>query len=662
MKPKSLLVYGSFMVVTMLFSVQLYAEIRLPKIFSDHMIFQRNEKIHVWGHADAGERVRVTFDDHTLRAKADKQGKWEVFFPPEKAGGPYDLSVRGNKNTVTFSDILVGDIWVCSGQSNMEFPVERSLNGQEEVSRADYPQIRIFNVGKKIATMPREDVVSGEWQVCSPDNIIGFSAVGYFFGRYLHQNLDIPVGLIGSNWGGTVIETWISKEGLSGEPVLGKPAEQVPTLDLEEVKNGKDAAHAKWIIQFSEKDLGRKEGKYIWSSPGMDYSAWQTIRVPQAWEETGIKTLEGLDGVVWFVKKFRVDEKQAGKSALLSLGPIDDSDISWLNGDKVGETYNIYNQDRKYKIPAGVLKPGENVLVVRVEDYRGYGGLYGVPQQLYLETAGRKIPLDGEWKYRIGMQTDSPDPGQVFGPNSLPTLLYNGMIAPLIPLPIKGVIWYQGESNASRAYQYRDLFKRLIKDWRIKWGGGDFPFLWVQLANFMKPVEQPRESEWAELREAQDMALSLPKTGQACSIDIGNPDDIHPKNKQEVGRRLGLAAMKVAYGRDILFTGPRYKSMEVRDGAVYITFEYTGDGLKVKDKYGCVKGFTIAGKDHKFYWARAEIIDPVTVKVWSEQVPVPVAVRYAWANNPDQADLYNNENLPACPFRTDAWNGMTWNK
>ncbi len=651
---------GLFLMAGVLFSGTLSAEVTLPKIFSDHMMFQRNKKIHIWGQGDPGERVRVTFEDKTLKTKAGKQGAWEVYLPPMKAGGPYQLEVRGEKNSLTFSDILIGDIWICSGQSNMEFPIEGSLNGQEEVKNANYPKIRIFKVGKKIATTPQRDVVSGEWKVCNPENIIGFSAVGFFFGRYLNENFDVPIGLIGSYWGGTVVETWISKEGLAGEPTFGKLAEQVPALDIEKKKKEMNTEHAGWIKQFTEKDRGMKDGKYLWAGTETDYSSWQDITLPQAWEETGISDLHGLDGVVWFEKKIVLNEQQAGFPALLSLGPIDDSDISWMNGKKIGETDNIYNQERKYQIPAGVLKPGENILVVRVEDYRGYGGLFGAPQQLFLRVGDQRIPLDGVWKYKIGMKTSSPDPGQVFGPNSLPTLLYNGMIVPLIPLPVKGVIWYQGESNASRAYQYRDLFKRLITDWRTKWGEGDFPFLWVQLANFMTPAERPVESDWAELREAQDMALSLPNTGEACAIDIGEADDIHPKNKQEVGRRLGLAAMKVAYHRDILYTGPRYKNMEVRDGAVYITFDHTGKGLEVKDKYGCVKGFTIAGSDKKFHWAMAEIVDATTVKVYAAAVPDPVAVRYAWANNPDQADLYNSAGLPACPFRTDRWKGITW--
>jgi len=637
---------------------QLMADVKLPHLFSNNMMFQREQAIHIWGEADSKEGIEIRFNDAQYNTRADKAGMWEIDLPAMEAGGPFELTITG-KNTITIENILVGDLWICSGQSNMEWPLSLVNDAEFEINNASHPEIRIFNVPKKMATVPQGDVIGGSWVSCTPESIPGFSAVGYFFGRHLHKELGVPIGLIGSNWGGTIVETWISKESFNGIPYYQEVAEAVTALDLDRAQGQSDEQVDAWLKEFHTQDQGIRNGEYAWNKADINPGDWTEMTMPQTWEQSGEKELASANGVVWFTREIELTEDQADQMGIISLGAIDDSDITWINGEKVGETYNVYNQERKYKIPTGILKEGHNRIVVRVEDYRGGGGFAGAKQQLFLQMGADKIPLEGTWKYKIGMITQSEMPGSQFGPNSQPTLLYNGMIAPLIPFPIKGAIWYQGESNAAQAYQYRDHFKLLINDWRSKWNLGEFPFLFVQLANFMNPTEHPVESEWAELREAQDMTLSLPYTGMASAIDIGEAGDIHPRNKQDVGYRLALEALRISYGKELVSTGPRYESMELKGGEILIHFSRTGSGLKVNDKYQYIKGFTIAGSDGKFHWAKAEIVDRTTVRVYSAELSHPVAVRYGWANNPDQANLYNSEDLPTNPFRTDDWDGIT---
>ncbi len=646
------------LLVFVLFYGQLMADVKLPNIFSDNMMFQREQAIHIWGDADSKERIEIRFNDAVYNTRADRAGLWEIDLPAMNAGGPYVLTVTG-KNILTLENILIGDIWICSGQSNMEWSVSYVNDAEKEIKNSNYPEIRILNVPKKMATVPQSDILEASWLECSPKNLPGFSAVGYFFGRHLHKELDVPIGLIGSNWGGTIVETWISRESFNGIPYYQEVAEAVSSLDLDRAQGESEKEVEVWLKEFQIQDKGSRNGEYAWNKADMDVGKWPEMTIPQTWEKSGDKKLASADGVVWFIKELKLTEAQAKQMGIISLGPIDDSDITWINGEKVGETYNIYNQQRNYEVPSGILKEGLNRIVVRVEDYSGFGGFGGTNQQLVLQLETEKIPLEGLWKYKIGMLTRSDMPGTQFGPNSQPTLLYNGMIAPLTPFPIKGVIWYQGESNATQAYQYRDHFKLLIEDWRSKWNLGDFPFLFVQLANFMNPSEQPVHSSWAELREAQDMTLSLPNTGMASAIDIGEADDIHPRNKQDVGYRLALEALRLSYGQALVSTGPRYESMEIHGREIFIQFSRTGKGLIVKDKYQYIKGFTIAGSDGKFYWAKAELVDHSTVKVYSTEVSHPKAVRYGWANNPDQANLYNSVDLPTNPFRTDNWDGIT---
>lgn len=460
----------------------------------------------------------------------------------------------------------------------------------------------------------------------------------------MNRDLGVPIGLVNSSWGGTNIQTWISWDIMSKKPGY----EKVNYQELE-----KQMADAKMKQEKFRESLKNERGtRERWFDPAVKSEDWKKIKVPGLWEGTEIGN---ADGIIWFRTEFDLPEATPGKKMLLNLGPIDDADDTYLNGTLIGST-NAYNENRSYSIDGSILKKGKNTIIIKVTDTGGGGGIYGNEDQLFAELDGKKIPLTGDWFYKTAAVTTEFGILDM-GPNSFPSQLYNAMIAPMIRYAIKGAIWYQGESNTWEAFNYRTLFADLISDWRAKWNS-EISFFWVQLANFMKPVEIPGASDWAELREAQTMTLNLPQTGQAVIIDIGEADDIHPRNKQDVGIRLALAAEKIAYGKDIVYSGPVYQSMKIENGKVMLTFTNIGSGLVARDKYGYLKGFSIAGADQQFTWARATI-EGDRVVVYNDKLKDPVAVRYAWANNPADANFYNKEGLPASPFRTDSWKGVT---
>ncbi len=623
--------------------INTFANVTLPHIFTSRMVLQRDKPVKIWGWADKGETITVSFNGQNLKTKAVKDGNWQVILKPMNYGGPFTMTVTG-KNNISLENILLGDVWICSGQSNMEWMLKNTKDAVKEISKSTYPSIRLFTVEKATAYKPLKDVTEAAWQECNPATIPGFSAVAYFFGRKLNTDLNIPIGLIHTSWGGTNIQTWTSWD------VMGKE-EKYKDIDIAE-KEKQDLvmkARNEEFINSLKNDKGDAEKWYEPNTPG---DGWKNIEQPQSWESSEIGN---VDGNIWFKKEFEVAEAMYEKGAVLNLGPIDDNDVTYLNGMQVGATNN-YSAERVYKINASQLTKGKNTITIKVTDTGGGGGFFGKAEQMYIEIDGKQIPLAGTWQYKPSAINTSFGI-QDSGPNSFPSQLYNAMIAPVIQYAIKGAIWYQGESNAGEAYKYRSLFPNMISDWRKKWND-DFPFLWVQLANFMAPDSVPAQSAWAELREAQRMTLSLPATGQAIIIDIGERDDIHPKNKQDVGYRLALAAEKVAYGKGIVYSGPEYQSMKKENNKVILSFSNIGGGLAIKDKYGYAKGFAIAGNDQKFVWAKA-YLDGDKVVVYSDEISNPVAVRYAWGNNPDDANLYNKEGLPASPFRTDDWKGIT---
>ncbi|SEW42576.1 sialate O-acetylesterase [Chitinophaga arvensicola] len=627
-----------------------FADVRLPNVFGDNMVLQRDKPIPVWGWADKNEKITIRFNQQVTTVKADKNGQWKVLLQPEKAGGPYTLSVNG-KNNVTLKDVLMGDVWICSGQSNMEFHVNDVLNADKEKAQSANPQIRHFYLPKDMAVTPKTDVKKSEWLAADPENTGSFTAVGYFFAKALNEQLHVPIGLIHTSWGGTIVETWISREGLAGSDDFRDLMKETPVLNMDSFALVAKTKQQQ-LIQSIQGSLPDEATANTWSAVNTNDQAWQQMKVPGLWEQ---QKLPNFDGVVWFRKHFTVAEDDAGKPAELSLGTIDDNDVTYINGTQVGNTA-AYNAFRLYKIPAGVLKAGDNVIAVRIEDNAGGGGFYGEADDVFLKINSRKQSLAGNWTFRIATALN---PATSVGPNSYPSLLYNAMIHPVIPFAIKGAIWYQGESNADRAYQYRKAFPLLINDWRRLWNQGEFPFYFVQLASFNSNNGTSKNgSKWAELREAQTLSLNVPNTGMAVITDIGESKDIHPRNKQDVGKRLAAAALHQTYGQNNVYSGPVYQGMQVNGNKVTLSFTSVGSGLEVKDRYGYIRGFEVAGADQQFHYAKA-FVEGDKVVVYTDEVKTPVAVRYGWADDNLEDNLFNKEGFPASPFRTDNWKSVT---
>ncbi|NJM94770.1 MAG: sialate O-acetylesterase [Cytophagales bacterium] len=639
----------------LVFASVLNAQVRLPKVFASHMVLQRDQAIPLWGWASPGEKISVSFQEKTYSAKADRQGAWKLQMAASPAGGPYELVLSG-KNKITLSDVLMGDVWLCGGQSNMEWPLNLSTAGMDSVQVATHPQIRLFEVERDMHVQKMADLKGARWSRCTPETVAKFSAVGYYFGKQLQADLQVPIGLLDINWGGTTSEVWTSPEALLTHPDFAEMVKTYGKKDIEDFQKAETEKVPEWWTSLDRTQTGMQNGRPTWASIDLDESDWTSFELPALWESKGYS---GLDGYVWFRRAIELSSQQAASELVLNLGRIDDSDVTWVNGQQVGATQDQYSKERQYNVSAGLFKAGQNVITVRVHDPSGGGGIYGQERELSLRGSFFEIPLAGTWKMKIDGDQAAYRPEKRFSPNSYPTCLYQAMLAPIIPFGIKGAIWYQGESNAGRAYQYRDIFPLMIRDWRQQWGQGDFPFLWVQLANYKQPCEEPCESEWAELREAQSMTLALPNTGQAVIIDVGEANDIHPRDKWTVGQRLARAAKKVAYGQDLVYAGPTFKEMKVEGSRVRVRYSHTGTGLWVQDPYGYVKGFALAGDDRRFYWAKA-YQEGNEIVVYSDEVKLPVALRYGWADNPHDLNLYNKEGLPASPFRTDDWKGITF--
>lgn len=618
------------------------AQVKLPGILTDNMVLQREMPVNIWGWASSGETVTVEFNGQKVKAKAAKDGSWKVKLALMKAGGPYEMTISG-KNKIILKNILIGDVWVCGGQSNMEWVLMNTNRWDKESANANIPQMRLVTITKKMSSTPLNDANSTKWMVCDKTNAATFSAVGYYFGKFLNSHLNVPIGLISSNWGGTDIETWMSLETMYADPDYKRAVDEMKGKDFQALQTQAERNAIKWNDTVTNSDPGMLNKWYL---PENNLNGWKEIDAPVLWESAGYPA---MDGVAWYTKDIELTAGEAKEQATLSLGPIDDIDETYINGQLIGRTER-YDTPRLYTLKPGILKPGKNRIAIRVIDNGGGGGIWGGVSQLYLELGKVKTNLAGKWLFKVGI--DLPAQQNAQSPNSFPSLLYNGMIHPLLNYGIKGVIWYQGENNAGKATKYQSLFPTMITDWRKNWNQGPFPFLFVQLANYMPASDEPGPSNWAELREAQAMTLSVPYTGMATIIDIGEANDIHPRNKYDVGYRLFLAARKVAYGESLVYTGPTYKAMQVGGNKAIIEFDNIGGGLIARDKYGYLKGFSIAGDDKVFHWAKA-YIENNRVIVYSEKVEKPSAVRYAWANNPDDVNLYNKEMLPAVPFRTD---------
>ena len=632
-------------------------------LFTDNMVLQQNTKAPIWGEAKAGRNVKVTtsWNNRTYTVKADSKGRWRIDVDTPSAGGPYEVSVSDGK-PVVLRDVMIGEVWLCTGQSNMQMPMEGwniKMNAEEIASSASTTNVRLMHIDNAVSQLPTTELPKQKhtWEKCSPETVKSFSATGYFFGKNLAASRGVPVGLIMTCWGGTDIESWMS----------GKALGEVPGFKtvVDEIVNDKltPAEHeTKYLAELNDwfTMTGKKEGsvgaygKVLWADPGYDDTAWQLLPQPLKIDEVGYTS---FDGVVWYRKTVDVPAAWQGKELKLELSTIDDIDVTYFNGQAVGHTETCPVK-RVYTIPADMVKAGRAVIAVRVLDVGSAGGLRGNADNMALSCGSDRMSLGGEWRMKLASDLNAVAKVPVNPVDNpfIPTVLYNAMIRPLVPYAVRGAIWYQGENNAPRAYRYRDLLPQIIASWRNDWNC-QFPFLIVQLANYMQRKDQPVESEWAELREAQLLTSeTVAGSGLAVAVDAGLADDIHPTDKQTVGQRLSLVARRVAYGENIASSGPLYQSHKIEGGAIRLTFAHADGGLKARDG-GKLTGFAIAGADHKFHWADARI-EGNDIVVSSADVPMPLAVRYAWADNPD-CNLYNGAGLPASPFRTDAWEGLT---
>lgn len=624
------------------------AEIQLPRLVSDGMVLQRDKPIRIWGRANPRELIRVQFRQQTKSAKADAQGQWTVMLSPESAGGPYEMSLTG-ENRIVLKDILMGDVWLCSGQSNMELPMRRIGEKYADVIRnSANREIRQFRVSTAYNfKAPQAHLSSGKWEEVNPETILNFSAVAYFFAREIFEALHVPIGLINASVGGTPAESWMSEDALQAFPhYLSKIDKFKDDTYLQTVIQKDERATQDWYHRLSQSDIGQKAGQTPWYDAALNTGSWPLLDMPAYWEEEG---LHDLDGVVWLRKTFDLPDYLAALPAKIYLGSMADSDSTFINGALAGSTRQKH-APRIYELPAGRLRPGKNTIVVRVINVSGKGG-FVKDKPYHVNIGDTIIGLKGCWQYQIGVKM-KPIPTTTTI-RYLPLGLYNGMIAPLRNYSLKGFLWYQGEANTARAGEYQQLFPALIKDWRKQFKDNHLPFLYVQLPNYLKQKVNPSESNIAALREAQFKTLQTPYTGMAVTIDIGEWNDIHPSNKEDVGRRLALSALSLVYHRNTTSgSGPLYQSMKTKGNRIEIQFAHTFNGLSVRGNERLP--VAIAGVDRKFVWADYRI-DKNRLIIWSDALKNPVAVRYAWADNPAGSYLVNSEGLLASPFRTDNW-------
>jgi sialate O-acetylesterase len=653
-----------------LISCQTNSNLKLPSLISDNMLLQQKTNAKIWGKANPGRKINISASwNSNGQAIAGKDGKWSVSLPTPEAGGPYTITISGKDTTIVVKNVLIGEVWFCSGQSNMEMPLagwpptDTIMHSKETIASAAIPEIRLFNVQKVISGQPLDEC-TGRWEVSTPESVAQFSATGYFFGKKLHSELHIPIGLIESAWGGTPSESWTSSESLekAGEfkSEIKAIRESIPL----------QAQYQKWLNTLKQVEL-KPAGNDQWKNlsfnddnvPTTEYndSNWPVMVLPTQFE----KVIGEFDGAVWFRKMVDIPQNMAGKDLILSLGPVDDMDRTYFNGKLIGsyEESGFWQAERNYEISASLVKPGANLISVRVLDTQGNGGIYGSTEKMKLSLKNDPltfVPLKGDWKYQPVAELTG---GKFYiydlskneflaqkrpvnlGPGT-PSVLFNGMVSPVLPYQIKGAIWYQGEANVGRADQYSKIFPAMIQDWREAWGIKDFPFYFVQIAPYVYAGADSTESGF--LREAQESALKLAKTGMAVTLDIATVNNIHPPFKLEVGDRLALLALNNDYGKKSPFIGPVYKSMSLAGSTIKLVFDNVGDGLVAKNNK--LNEFEIAGKDGHYKKADAKIVNN-EVFVSSTAVKDPVSVRYCWRNGAI-ASLFNKAGLPAWQFRT----------
>jgi sialate O-acetylesterase len=640
------------LVICLSFRAHGIAELKIPQIFSDHAVLQRNQGIPVWGTSGPFENVTVRLSNQNITTTADATGAWRVVLKKMDAGGPYDLTIRGSQsiNSLVEHDILIGEVWLASGQSNMNFTMSNVTNVDMEVAASNHPLLRMFTVPTSGLPDPGNDI-QGSWDVSGPDTVRKFSAVGYFFGLALMEKLGIPVGIIHSSVGGTPAEAWTSRESLLSDPIYAKDtAAGIERLrKLPQSIADWNARIAEWDVKYNAADPGNTGYKEGYANPDTDTTDWKPVTVPT----TGKKM--GLTGatVIWLRREIILSAEEAKVALHLDFRQLREVDTVYLNGEMVGQNTdpvrNGGNAIRSYVVLPGKLHEGKNLIAVRLYSHAPSRMIFG-DSAIYMSHH-----LIGTWLWKPEWQQPIPDHAESELPlppnvwlNSLPSVLYNAMICPLSDYALRGVIWYQGEANAPKSSQYAHLLSMLIGDWRRQWHQ-DLPFYLAQLPNYNNPNKL---SDWVGLREAQEaVTRSVPKTGMAVTIDLGEENNIHPHNKRPVGDRLARVALHNTYNMQIEDSGPTYAGMVVKSGKVLITFN-RAKGLRASSK--AIPNFTIAGNDRSFFPAKAEI-NGDTLVISNDAVTDPVAVRYAWSNNPVGCDLYNADGLPMAPFRTDNW-------
>jgi sialate O-acetylesterase len=621
--------------------------LELAGVFGDHMVLQREAPLRVWGRAEPGQRVQVQIAGDQASAQAGRDGRWQATLKPLPAGGPYELRVSAGAEQRVFSDLLIGDVWIAAGQSNMEWRLADTNDAAAEIAVADHPRIRHAKMPHRVSLTPLRDAPPLSWDVSSPATAGEFSGVAYHFARRVQAETGVPIGLLNLSWGGTHIETWTSPRAAAADPDLADTVRALPADTAAFVQRRRDV-----VLERVRRFQGNEPAATAGADPALDDRAWPTLNAPQVWETQG---LPGLDGQVWLRRHVTLTAAEAAGAATLHVGLVDDCDESFVNGQPVGKTCG-WDQPRAYAVPAGLLHEGDNLVAVRVTDTGGDGGIHGPAADLRLDTAAGPKPLAGRWLARVESLQAIEEPG----PNDLPGLLFNGMVQPFTPLAVRGVIWYQGETNAARAARYAQAFPRLIEDWRSQWREqgrrGLMPFYFVQLSSYGPRPALPEGSLFAELRDAQrQTAAKVPGTGMAVSIDVGDASDIHPRDKRTVGERLARIALAQTYGKAMPFKGPALKASRfLPDGHIELTFADATGGLATRGG-GPLQGFALAGEDQRFAPAHAEIVGKDRVRLWSEAVKKPAAVRYAWADTPLEANLVNGAGLPASPWRSDHW-------
>lgn len=645
-----------FAILYLAITLNASAKVTLPKLIGDGMVLQRNKPLKIWGWASPNEEVIISFNNELRKTITQKNGKWLAELPAQNAGGPYEFIIKGS-NQIVIKDVYIGDVWLCGGQSNMDYTLSDLNFWDNEINNSNFEEIRQIKVERSTSDSLAEDVNSSGWKKAIPSELKNFSATAYFFAKELYLKNKIPIGLIGSNWSGSPVEVWMDEKTLKSFPEIESEYSKLSNKG-NEVKQRMKLRESR-IPLYVEKCKSNDLGKSTYFQKSLNTTEWQSLTIDELKTKADI---ENFDGVIWLRKEFELPQNFIKKEMSLEITSVDDADDIWVNGTKIGETVGL-EKNRLYKIPSKLITDNKIIIAIRIIDYAGGCNISG---NFRLNAENNHFNLDGIWKYKLSYNLKTlpefiePDWNAYNGWQ--PSKCYNAMINPLLNYSIKGAIWYQGESNAERAYQYRKLFPAFIQNWRTNFNQGDFPFLYVQLANFLSPDSAPKNDPWPELREAQSMSLSqLPNLGMAVSIDCGEIDDIHPKDKETVGKRLAYQAFSIAYNdKNIIKDGPIFESVKFIGSKAIIKFKNNAPSLVARD--GKLNEFAVAGKDKKFYYANAKIIDKNTIEVICKDVESPIAVRYAWANNPSKANLYNSAGLPAHPFRTDDWEGVTYNK